>query len=267
MKKWVIGLCTIVVALYVFICAFMYVDQEKLLFHPYRLAPDYKYDFPGRYTEFTLTLADGSNLDALHFYADTPARGIVIYFHGNAEALDHSGKKAKQFTSRGYDCLMVDYAGYGKSTGKISEANLFNTGLALYDTAKTYFPTSRIVIYGKSLGTGIAAHTARDKTWFKSLILEAPYYSITDVAKRQYPFMPVSFLSRYPINTYQYLKGVQQPTYVIHGTADEVIPIESPRQFLSLGLRNFNFIEVPGAGHGNLADYKEYDELFDKALN
>jgi pimeloyl-ACP methyl ester carboxylesterase len=137
----------------------------------------------------------------------------------------------------------------------------------LYDTARAYFPTSRIVIYGKSLGTGIAAHTARDRAWFKSLILEAPYYSITDVGGKHYPYIPVSLLSRYPISTYQYLKDIQHPTYVIHGTADEVIPIESPRQFLKQGYRQFNFIEIPGARHGNLADYKEYDEVFDKALN
>lgn len=267
MKKWLSRILVVVATLYLSLCVFMYFFQEKLLFHPYPLAADYKFDFPGRYNEFTIHLADGSKLDALHFYADTPAKGVVIYFHGNAEAMDRSGKKAKQFTTRGYDCLIVDYAGYGKSTGTISEDNLFNTGLALYDTARAYFPTSRIVIYGKSLGTGIAAHTARDRAWFKSLILEAPYYSITDVGGKHYPYIPVSLLSRYPISTYQYLKDIQHPTYVIHGTADEVIPIESPRQFLKQGYRNFFFIEIPGARHGNLADYKEYDEMFDKALN
>jgi fermentation-respiration switch protein FrsA (DUF1100 family) len=245
----------------------MYFYQEKLLFHPYTLASDFKYDFPGRYTEFTIPLGDGSRLDALHFYADTPAHGIVVYFHGNGEALDYTGSKAARFTSRGYDCLMVDYAGYGKSRGKLSEANLFLTGITLFDTAKRYFPTSRIVVYGRSLGTGIAAHTARDEAWFKALILEAPYYSITDVGRRQYPFLPIGLLSRYPISTYQYLKDIHHPVYAIHGTDDHTIPIESPRQFLKIGLRNFNFIEIPGAHHGDLADYKEYDQMLDKVLN
>ena len=267
MKKWAIGISVVLTSLYIFICAYMYICQESLLFHPYRLANDYQYNFPGRYREFTIYPADGSRLNALHFYADTPARGIVVYFHGNGEALDYTGTKAAAFTSRGYDVVMVDYAGYGKSTGKISEENLFLTGMTLFDTAKRYFPTSRIVVYGRSLGTGIAAHTARDEAWFKALILEAPYYSIVDVGKRAYPWLPVALLSRYPISTYQYLKDIQHPVYAIHGTDDETITIESPRQFLKLGLHTFHLIEIPGAHHGDLAKYKEYDQVLDKVLN
>ena len=267
MKKWFIRIVSALAGMYLLTCVLMYFFQERLLFHPHQLAADYTYDFPGRYSEFTINLADGSKLNALHFYTDTPSRGVVIYFHGNAEALDRTGLKAKQFTSRGYDCLMVDYAGYGKSTGRISEENLFNTGLALYDTARAHFPTSRIVIYGMSLGTGIAAHTARDKAWFRSLVLECPYYSITDVGSRHYPFLPVAMLSRYPLSTYQYLRDIQHPAFVIHGTADQVIPIESTRLLTQQGYSNFTFIEVPGAHHGDLAQYPQYDLMLDKALN
>ncbi len=267
MKKWLRRLAIGIVSVYVLLCAAMYFYQEKLLFHPYPIAQDFRYDFPGRYDEFRIHLADGSDLDALHFYTDTPAKGVVIFFHGNGEALDRAGRKAGYFTARGYDCMMVDYSGYGKSTGTISEDNIFNSGLALYDSARAHFPTSRIVIYGMSLGTGVAAHTARDRAWFRSLVLECPYYSITDVGKRRYGFMPIGLLSRYPLSTYQYLRDIQHPTYVIHGTADRVIPVESPRQFRELGLHQFTYIEVPGAGHGNLPQHKEYDEMWDKALN
>ncbi|CAM6004416.1 unnamed protein product [Sphagnum balticum] len=206
-------------------------------------------------------------INALQFYADSPARGVVLYFHGNAEALNHTGTLAGAFTSRGYDCIMMDYPSYGKSTGTLSEAHLFNTGTVFLDWVKKHYSSGRLIIYGKSLGTGIAAHTARYSEWFKALILEAPYYSITDIGQRQYPYIPIGLITRYPISTYQFLKELHHPVYAIHGTDDQLIPIASPRRFLDLGLTDFTLIEVPGGRHGDLATHPEYDQLLDKVLN
>lgn len=264
--KWIKRLLVLLFILYAAICTGLYFFQEKLLFHPYTLAADYKYDFNGRYKEFNTDIGNGCNINALWFYADSPSKGVVLYFHGNAEALDYTGSRAADFTSRGYDCIMMDYPGYGKSTGRMSEENLFNTGTAFMDLARHHYSTGRIILYGRSLGTGIAAHTAREREWFKALILEAPYYSITDIGQRLYPFIPVGLLSRYPISTYQFLKALHHPVYALHGTDDEVIPIESPRKFLKLGLNDLTMIEVPGAHHNDLAKFKEYDQLLDKVM-
>ena len=265
--KWLKRIVGIALTAYLGICIYMYCEQEKLLFHPHRLAADFQYPFKGKFKEFNLTIDQNCQVNVLQFFADTPTKGVVVYFHGNGEELDYSGTKAPTFTQRGYDCLMVDYPTYGKSTGKLSEENLFKTGKALMAVAKQQYPSDRIVVYGRSLGTGIAAHTARDAAWFKALILEAPYYSITDVAQRQYPFLPVALLNRYPLSTYQYLKDLQHPTYVIHGTADDLIPIESPQKFLKLGLKQLHFITIQDAKHGNLADFKEYNQVVDEVLN
>ena len=265
--KWLKRLLLTALILYVSVCVGLYFYQEKLLFHPYKLAADYKFSFEGKYREFNVNIGNGCTVNALQFYADTPAKGVVLYFHGNGEALDYSGTKAAAFTSRGYDVIMVDYPSYGKSTGTLSEENLFSTGSVCYDLARKNYSTGRIVLYGRSLGTGIAAHTARYGEWFKALILEAPYYSIVDIGQHQYPYLPVKFLSRYPLSTYQYLKDLHHPVYAIHGTEDRLIPIESPRKFLKLGLTNFSLTEVTGAQHGNLAKFKEYDQLLDKVLN
>jgi len=265
--NWLKRLLIIAVIIYTGICAGLYFYQEKLLFHPYRLAADYKYDFKGKYREFNLDIGNGCVINALQFYADTPAKGVVLYFHGNAEALDHTGTLAGAFTSRGYDCIMMDYPSYGKSTGTLSEENLFNTGDRFVDLVKQHYSSGRLIIYGKSLGTGIAAHTARYSEWFKALILEAPYYSIVDIGQRQYPYIPVKLLSRYPISTYQYLKDLHHPVYAIHGSDDRLIPLASPQKFLDLGLNDFSLTIVPGAHHGDLAKYKEYDQLLDKVLN
>ena len=265
--KWIKVSLLLVVVGYVSLCAYMYLEQEKLLFHPQKLPTDFHYHFPNKFKESNLILDKDCQVNVLQFYTDSPPKGVVVYFHGNGEELDYSGTKAPAFLKRGYDCLMVDYPTYGKSTGKLSEDNLFKTGKALMDLAKLQYPSDRIVVYGRSLGTGIAAHTAREGAWFKALILEAPYYSITDVAQREYPYLPVALLNRYPISTYLYLKDLQHPIYVIHGTNDNVIPIESPNKFLQLGLKQFKFIEIKGAEHGNLAEFKEYDQVLDEVLN
>jgi len=264
--KWLKRLLIIVLGLYLAVCIGLYFFQENLLFHPYKLAADYKYNFPGRYKEFNLDIGNGCVINALQFYADSPAKGVVLYFHGNGEALDYSGSKAVAFTSRGYDCIMMDYPSYGKSTGAISQENLFLTGSKFVDLAKQHYSSGRIILYGRSLGTGIAVHTARYSEWFNAVILEAPYYSIVDIGQRKYPYLPIKLLSRYPLSTYQYLKDLHHPVYAIHGTADRLIPIESPRRFLELGLTDFSLTEVQGAQHGNLAEFKEYDQLLDKVL-
>jgi pimeloyl-ACP methyl ester carboxylesterase len=146
MKKWLKRLLIAIGALYLSICVGLYFYQEKLLFHPYTLPADFKYSFAGRYKEFNLDVGNGCMVNALHFYADTPAKGVVLYFHGNAEALDYTGTKAIKFTSRGYDCMMVDYPGYGKSTGALSEENLFNTGARFIDYTKQRYLSSHVVI-------------------------------------------------------------------------------------------------------------------------
>jgi pimeloyl-ACP methyl ester carboxylesterase len=265
--KWFKIFFGIAISLYIGVCVGIYFFQEKLLFHPYTLAADYQYKFPGKYREFNVNTGNSCTINALQFYANPPAKGVVLYFHGNGEALDYTGTKATTFTSRGYDCIMLDYPGYGKSTGPMSEENLFNAGKVFVDLAKKGYSSGRIVIYGRSLGTGIAAHTARYAEWFKALILEAPYYSIVDIGQRQYPYLPIGLLSRYPISTYQYLKDLHHPVYAIHGTEDKLIPIASPRKFLDLGLSEFSLTVVQGAQHGNLAQYKEYDLVLDKVLN
>lgn len=262
--KWVLALFLLV---YTGICASLYLYQENLLFHPYTLPGDYVYKFPGRHREFNVSLRDGSKINALQFYTDSAVKGVVLYFHGNAEALDDIGSAAQAFTKRGYDCIMMDYPGYGKSTGQLSEQVLFDLGDAFVRLTKNQYSSGRVVIYGRSLGTGIAAHAARFAEWFKVLILEAPYYSMADMAQRRYPFLPGALLLRYPLSTYLYLKDLHHPVYAIHGTADRTIPIASPRRFLTLGLGDFHLIEVAGAGHSELAKYKEYDQLLDKVLN
>lgn len=265
--KWLKRLLLFTVALYLSVCIGLYFFQEKLLFHPYTLPADFKFSFKGNYREFNLPMQNGCVINALQFYADTPAKGVVLYFHGNGEALDYSGTKAEAFTSRGYDVIMMDYPGYGKSTGTLSEKNLFDMGAVFMDSAKRHYSSGRIILYGRSLGTGIAAHTARYGEWFKALIMEAPYYSITDIGERQYPFLPIGLLSRYPISTYQFLKDLHHPVYAIHGTDDRLIPLVSPKKFLDLNLSEFSLTVVPGAQHGNLAQFKEYDQLLDKVLN
>ena len=136
-------------------CGVFYFRQENMIFYPEALPPDFQYSFPARFDEVTISV-DGAVINALHFKTDTP-KGAIVYFHGNAGNLSGWGEVALDFTRLGYDVLIPDYRGYGKSTGKIySEKMLHRDAAVAYDYLKGRYQEDQIVIYGRSIGTGIA---------------------------------------------------------------------------------------------------------------
>ena len=120
---------------------------------------------------------DGGAIHALLLKTERP-RGVVLYFHGNAGSLRTWGDIAPEFTSRGYDILIPDYRGFGKSTGQLrDEAMLLQDGMAAYAHLARHYPEGRIVVYGRSIGTGIAAYIARTERP-GMLMLESPYFDL-----------------------------------------------------------------------------------------
>ncbi len=104
--------------MYIILCTLMYFFQEKMIFHPDKLANDYKYEFQQNFKEWNIKTKDDELLNGILFKADS-TKGIIFYLHGNAGSLASWGNVAKIYTDRNYDCYMIDYPGYGKSSGKI----------------------------------------------------------------------------------------------------------------------------------------------------
>ncbi|WP_353780161.1 alpha/beta fold hydrolase [Winogradskyella sp. 3972H.M.0a.05] len=261
LKKVILSL----VAIYVMFGAALYFIQETILFRPTVLEQQYQFEFDHSFEELNFNTTDGAVINAIHFKAENP-KGIIIYFHGNAGDLSRWGKITEQFVDFNYDVLVMDYRTYGKSTGKLSEKALYEDAQLCYDYAANLFNVEDIIIFGRSLGTGVASHLA-SKNACSQLILETPYYSIADVAKYRFPIFPVKALLKYKIPTYKYLEEVDCPITIFHGTEDYVVPYNSGKKLKDASSKDINFITIEGGEHNNLVDFEIYREGLEDLLN
>lgn len=254
------------VGLYVFFVLFLYLFQEQFIMHPKKLPSDLMYDFKYPHNEYTIDVKPGVSLNAVHFPLDD-SKGVVLYFHGNTGELDVWGTVSDDFLKRGYEVFLIDYRGYGKSTGKVrSESDLHEDAEAAYQYLKELVPEKPVVIYGRSLGSGVAAHLAVNHQP-QALVLETPYNNMLDVVDHHTPwFFPNKFILKYRLATDQILKDVQSPVYAIHGTKDPTIPYELAEKLTEAGHADLKFIQVSQAQHNNLIDYMEFGQMLDEVL-
>lgn len=240
--------------------------QEKLIFRPTALSQDYEFKFDQPFQEINLPVNQGKNISIIKFTVPGSARkGIVLYFHGNRENIEKYAPSAINFTRNNYEVWMLDYPGYGKSTGERTEEILYSDALILYNMAKAAISHDSIILYGRSLGTGIAAQLAARRE-SKRLILEAPYYSLDALASRTAFVYPVSVLLNYHFPTYKYLQNVIQPITIIHGTDDGVIPYRHSKRLIKTAPPGTELIPIEGAGHNDLQLSPLFGQKLDSIL-
>lgn len=248
-------------------CGLFYFKQEGIIFYPEPLRPDFKYSFPFRFEEITLPV-DGAEINALLFKADNP-KGVILYFHGNAGNLQGWGEIAPEFTSRGYDILIPDYRGFGKSTGKLKHEDMLHGDAAhVYNYLKERYLENQIILFGRSIGTGMAVYLAKSVKP-RLLILETPFFSLLDTAKYHHPYMPQKLLTailKYPLRTDLWISDVSCPVYLFHGTKDDIVPYSSSERLLTLIKTEKKLVTIPGGGHNNLSDFSLYHEQMDLIL-
>lgn len=255
-----IGLIAIVLGVFVF----LYLRQEKMIFLAEKLPKNHVFNFPGDVEERFMKLESGETIHALQFRVKDP-KGIVFYYHGNAGSLASWGQWASVFQELGWDVLMYDYRGYGKSTGWIhNETQLHVEAEEIYNKIVTEYHGKRVILYGRSLGTGIASKLATLHQP-ESLVLCTPYFNFDDVVKHNYPFVPVSILLKYKFRTNEYLKQINCPIYLLHGTEDELVPYESSVKLKDIG-DNIELTTIKGAMHSDLVDYPEFREKIAQIL-
>jgi pimeloyl-ACP methyl ester carboxylesterase len=247
------------------ICSvFLGCSQESLIFYPEILPPNYSFAFSEPFEEVTIPV-EAATLNALVFRVKN-SKGIVLYLHGNAGNLSSWGAVASDFTSRGYDIIIPDYRGFGKSTGKITnEKQLLDDGLAVYRMLTKTWPANRIIVYGRSIGTGIATFIARSEKP-RMLIMESPYLSLIALASYHYPFLPrpiFSMFLRYTFRTDRWIGDVACPVYLFHGTKDNIIPFVHSARLERLIRTPHRLIRIEGGGHNDLSDFG----IFDRELN
>ena len=263
---WFLILISIVI-LYIVISISLYYLQDYALFKPETLPEDFQFHYENQETkEYNLTTRDGAIINGLRFFPKVESKGIVLYLKGNSKSIKGWGKFAVDFTRHGYNVLMVDYRGFGKSTGRRSQKNIKRDLQVVYNKIKEQTTEDRIVLYGRSLGSGFATKLASTNNP-KMLILDAPYYSLTKVTRRYMPFMPLSVLIKYPLPTYKWLKYVQCPIHIIHGTNDKLIPYKSSLKLSKINPELTKLHTVIGGGHKNLNNFESYHKMLDDILN
>jgi fermentation-respiration switch protein FrsA (DUF1100 family) len=251
---------------YLIISAMLYFLQEKLIFLPSKLPADYSYSFTQPFEEIFITTADGALLNGIHFKLEQP-EGVIVYYHGNAGDLARWGDIALFFVDKNFDVIIMDYRTYGKSTGKLSEEALYNDGQLFYEYALKHYDESVITLYGRSLGTGIATRVASENKPFQ-LILETPFYSLLDLGKSRFPYLPVQWFLKYPLKTYEYISEVSCPIAFFHGTEDSVVPYNSGlRLFNSVADNKNSFYTIKGGQHNNLKEFQVYRDGIQEILS
>jgi len=257
----------LILGIYVAISIALYYLQDYMLFKPEKLPKDFQFDYDNQVTkEYNLETRDGAVINGLRFFPKGESKGVVLYLKGNSKSIKGWGKFAVDFTRHGYNVLMVDYRGFGKSTGKRSQKAIKRDLQQVYDKLKERTSEDKIVLYGRSLGSGFAAKLASLNNP-KMLILDAPYYSLTKVTARYAPFMPLSLLIKYPLPTYKWLKYVQCPIHIIHGTHDRLIPYKTSVKLSQIKPKLTKLHTVIGGGHKNLNNFESYHKMLDEILN
>lgn len=243
----------------------VYYLQDRILFHPEQRAKDEKWEFNAPHREINVPFNDSANMNVVQFMAGDTPRGVVLYFHGNRKNIGWYAQYARNFTKNGYEVWMIDYPGYGKSTGSLTEDRLYAYAEQLYKLALPRFTPDQIVLYGKSMGTGIAAWLATRKNC-QRLILETPYYSMRSLVQHYLPVYPVSRMIHYNLPTFEYLPLTIVPVTLLQGTDDGVIPYSNARRLAPLLKKEDEFVTIAGGSHNNLNDYPQFHRTLDSLL-
>lgn len=240
---------------YAALLATLYFAQERLIFPASTLPAEHRFRFDQRFTEVAVPVA-GATLHALHFMQDDP-RGLVFFLHGNAGNLETWTTGVDFYRRINYDLFIIDYRGYGKSTGQIeSEAQLHADVRAAWDAIAPRYRDKPIVVYGRSLGTGLAVALARDVSP-QLLVLVSPYTSLAAAAQRAFPIAP-AFIVKYPLRTDAIIGDVTSPVLLIHGDRDAQIPVEDSERLRALVRSPVELLRVEGAGHNDIQSFPAY---------
>ena len=248
--KWLVVLASV---LYLGGLAALYFRQRDFIFpipQTVRTAPDAA-GFPEA-EEHILTTSDGERVIVWHVPAK-PGHAVVIYFPGNGDFLAGSAGRFRVIVAGGTGLIALSYRGYAGSSGQPSEQGLLLDAAAAYAFASARYGADRIVLWGFSLGTGVAVAVAAEQPVAR-LILEAPYTSIADVAASQFRIVPVRWLLRDQFHSDRRIAHVKAPLLIMHGERDLTIPIEFGERLFGLAPGPKQFVRFPEGGHADLGN-------------
>jgi fermentation-respiration switch protein FrsA (DUF1100 family) len=250
--KWlIVPLC-----FYAGVLALMYVMQRSLQYFPETVrTPPADAGLP-QAEELTLATSDGERVIAWHVPAQD-GKPVVLYFHGNGGSLRMRVERFRALTAHGTGLVALSYRGYAGSTGSPTEAGLIADGEAAYAFASKRYGAERIVLWGESLGTGVAVAVAA-KHPVARVLLQSPFTSAADIGAAAYPFLPVHWLMKDPFYSDRRIGHVTAPVLVLHGVLDRVVPIASGEKLYAMIRAPKRFVRIERAGHN---DHDAFGEM------
>jgi pimeloyl-ACP methyl ester carboxylesterase len=239
---------TWLVATYLLCLAALWWWQEEVLFLPDPLPANHRFALGPDVHEGWVEVP-GARLNTLHLRLPQPS-GVVFFLHGNAGNLSSWFVNVDFYRQLNVDLVMIDYRGYGKSTGRIAnQAQLIADVRAAWQAVEPRYRGLKRIVYGRSLGTGLAAELAAT-IQPELTVLVSPYESMRSLAAQLYPWVPGAAL-RYPLPTHEWLPQVRGPVLLVHGQADSLIPA-SHSQGLQALVPHAELMLLPGVGHGDV---------------
>lgn len=248
--------------LYLVICGLLYFYQEALIFHPRPRAESHQY---GDFEEEWVDLTDGERLSVLRLPGSNEARGGILYLHGNVGDNGRSLYQTQNLRDNGYDLWLVDYRGYGKSSGSIAgEANMTEDLQPVYERMKAVYGEEDILLAGYSLGTGPACYLAANNKP-GGLVLVAPYTSLVDM-KNEFFWMFPDFLMKYELNNLRQLAETECPVRIVHGTGDELIPYSMSERLEAVDPGRIQLEALVGVGHRGAVLDPEFGRMVEDVI-
>jgi hypothetical protein len=230
----------------------LYTQQRQILFKPDRASPERPADAPSGFTEIVTQTADGLNLTHWYLPPARPEAGVVIVLHGNAGNRAGSYWKFRDIHDWGHGLLLADYRGYGGNPGAPSEEGLIADARSVLDwLAGQGVPGARVVLYGESLGSGVASALAAERT-VAGVVLEAPFTSVADLAQQQYWYVPARQLVRDRFDSRARIGEVSAPILILHGDQDPTIPVDHSVALAKAAGANAELARFPDGDHLNL---------------
>jgi len=249
-------LILIIFLLYFLVLVFLYFYQRNLLYHPNednysgdKISVDIK----------KVKIPTSDNIELLGWYHEKNIKDFktLIFFHGNAGSLENRIHKLNHFQDMNINFLIIAWRGFSGNDGKPSEKGLYKDGESAIDWMLKKGASERnIILYGESLGTGVATHLAQNKN-FAGVILETPFTSMINAAKTFYPYIPVNLLLKDKFENYKKIKNINSPILVMHGEIDQIVPF-------SMGKKIYEIANEPKYSY--FTEYDNHMMVYDEKL-